>query len=123
MTTFNFPPTSRYYGIDTAKLAIADGRTVVYLRRRFVPSPDRFVVVQLHVVTRDERLDNIAAKYLDDPEAFWRIADANGAMRPEELIETPGRSLRITLPEGIPGTPPRGPLVTFPLTIPGTQNA
>ena len=51
----------------------------------------------------DERLDNITAKYMDDPEAFWRIADANAAMRPEELTETIGRRLRITLPEGIPG--------------------
>jgi hypothetical protein len=58
-----------------------------------------------HVVTEDERLDNIAATYMDDPEAFWRIADANSAMQPEELTETVGRKLRITLPEGIPGTP------------------
>jgi hypothetical protein len=33
----------------------------------------------------------------------WRLCDANGAMRPDELTETPGRRLRITLPEGIPG--------------------
>jgi hypothetical protein len=105
MTTFNFPPTSRYYGIDTATLTTVDGRVVVYVRRRFVPSPDRFALLYQHVVSEGERLDNIAAKYMDDPEAFWRIADANGAMRPEELTETPGRRLRITLPEGIPGTP------------------
>lgn len=52
-----------------------------------------------------ERLDQVAAKYLGDPEAFWRIADANGAMRPQALTETAGRRLRITLPEGIPGMP------------------
>lgn len=103
MATFNFPPTSRYYGIDTTTLIGADGRTIVYLRRRFVPAPDRFALLQLHVVTKGERLDNITAKYMDDPQAFWRIADANAAMRPDELTETPGRVLRITLPEGIPG--------------------
>jgi hypothetical protein len=100
-----FPPTSRYYGIDTATIQAADGRTVIYLRRRFIPSPDNFALLQLHVVTQDERLDNITAKYLNDPEQFWRVCDANGAMRPDELTETVGREIRITLPEGIPATP------------------
>jgi len=105
MATFNFPPTSRYYGIETAVLGADEVRPIIYLRRRFLPSPDRFALMQEHVVSEAERLDNIAARYLNDPEAFWRIADANAAMRPEELTETVGRRLRITLPEGIPGTP------------------
>ena len=105
MATYNFPPTSRYYGIETATLKAADGRTEVYLRRRFLPAPDRFALLLEHVVVDGERLDNITAKYMDDPEAFWRIADANSAMRPEELTETIGRRLRITLPEGSPGVP------------------
>lgn len=105
MPTYNFPPTSRYYGIETATIESGDGRTVVYLRRRFVPSPDRFALLLEHTVVDDERLDNITARYMDDPEAFWRVADANAAMRPEELTETIGRRLRITLPEGIPGAP------------------
>jgi hypothetical protein len=100
-----FPPTSRYHGIDTATLETADGRTIIYVRRRFLPSPERFALLQEHVVTEGERLDNITARYLGDPEQFWRIGDANGAMRPEELTETIGRRLRITLPEGIPGIP------------------
>lgn len=105
MATFNFPPTSRYYGIETASLKTTDGRIEVYLRRRYLPPGDRFALLLEHTVTDEERLDNVTAKYMDDPEAFWRIADANNAMRPEELTETPGRRLRITLPEGIPGTP------------------
>ena len=100
-----FPPTSRYYGVDTVTMQSADGRTVIYLRRRFVPSPGNFALLQYHTVTQDERLDNITAKYLNDPEQFWRVCDANGAMRPEELTETVGRKLRITLPEGIPAAP------------------
>lgn len=100
-----FPVTSRYHGVETAKLEGEDGKTVVYLRRRFVPSPERFELLQEHTVTQGDRLDNITARYLGDPEAFWRICDANGAMRPDELTETIGRRLRITLPEGIPGQP------------------
>ncbi len=98
-----FSISSRYYGIDTATLELAQGRTVVYLRRRFVPPPERFQMLQEHTVTQGERLDNIAARNLGDPERFWQICDANNAMRPEELTETIGRELRITLPEGIPG--------------------
>jgi hypothetical protein len=102
MSTFNFPPTSRYYGIETTTIKTPDGETIVYLRR-FVPSPDRFALLLEHTVVEGERLDNIAAEHLGDPEAFWQIADANAAMRPEESTEVIGRRLRITLPEGIPG--------------------
>jgi hypothetical protein len=98
-----FPLTSRYYGLPTATLQADDGTTVIYLTRRFIPSADQFALLQIHVVTQDERLDNIANKYLGDPTAFWRLCDANNAMRPEELTETVGRQLRITLPQGIPG--------------------
>jgi hypothetical protein len=105
MTTFNFPPQSRYYGIETASLTTEGGQLVAYLRRRFLPAPKSFSLLFEHVVTEGERLDQIAGKHLGDAEAFWRIADANAARRPEELTETIGRRLRITLPEGIPGTP------------------
>lgn len=105
MTTYNFPATSRYYGIETVKLQTADDQTVVYLRRRFLPAPERFALLQEHVVSQGERLDQISASFQGDPEAFWRIADANAAMRPEALTEEIGRLLRITLPEGIPGIP------------------
>jgi hypothetical protein len=98
-----FPPTSRYYGIATATLKTPEGNAIVYLRRRFVPPPERFILLQEHTVTEGDRLDNLAAHYVGDPEQFWRICDANGAIRPDELTETVGRRLRITLPEGIPG--------------------
>ena len=104
MSANPFPPTSRYAGIETATLEEA-GLPVIYLRRRFVPPPERFALLQEHVVRQHERLDNITAHYLDDPEQFWRVCDANRAMRPDELTETVGRRLRITLPEGIPGMP------------------
>jgi hypothetical protein len=105
MITFNFPPTSRYYGIDVATLTLDDGRELASLRRRFVPAPERFVTLSEHSVSQGERLDNITARYLGDPEQFWRICDANGALHPNELTATIGQRLRITLPEGIPGTP------------------
>ena len=104
-TTYNFPPTSRYFGIETTTFTGPDGAPVSYLRRRFVPDPSRFATLVEHVVVEEERLDTIAARYMGDPEAFWRIADANAAMDPQDLTTPPGRRLRITLPEGLPGTP------------------
>jgi len=99
-----FPPNSRYHGLDIVMLETADGRTLAYLRRRFVPPAERFALLQEHTVTQGDRLDNLAAQYIGDPELFWQLCDANNAIRPEELAETVGRKLRITLPEGIPGT-------------------
>jgi hypothetical protein len=105
MSNFQFSPTSRYYSVGTITLEDKYGNQTVYLERRFVPAPERFALLQLHTVTQGERLDNVTAQYMDDPEQFWRICDANRALRPDELTETPGSKLRITLPEGIPGTP------------------
>jgi hypothetical protein len=100
-----FPPTSRYYGLATETIQAADGRTVIYASRRFLPSPDSFALLQYHTVAQGERLDNITAKYLNDPQQFWQLCDANGAMRPDELTETVGREIRITLPAGVPAMP------------------
>ncbi len=103
MKTDTFPATSRYYQFETAKLVSADGREIVYLRRRFVPPPENFATLQEHTVSEGDRLDNITALYLGDPEQFWRLCDANAAMQPRELEESVGSTVRITLPEGIPG--------------------
>lgn len=100
-----FSMTSRYSGIDIAKLETAEGKTIAYLQRRFIPSPERFHLLQEHLVTQGDRLDNITYQYLGDAEQFWRLCDANRAMHPEELSAVIGRRLRVTLPEGIPGTP------------------
>ena len=95
-----FPPTSRYYQVDTATLTSPQGKTIVYLKRRFIPAADNFSLLENYIVKQGDRLDNIAARILGDPLAFWRICDANDAMRPQDLTDTPGRVIRITLPQG-----------------------
>jgi hypothetical protein len=103
--TSPFPPNSRYRGVPVTRLERAGQDPIPYLRRRFIPPPERFAEVQQHTVVEGDRIDNIAARYLGDPELYWQVADANGATDPAELTEVPGRRLRITLPEGIPGAP------------------
>jgi len=105
MPSAQLPPNSRYSGLDIATHIGPDRIPRVYLRRRFVPPPERFALLAEHVVTEGDRLDRVTAAYLGDPEQFWRVCDANRARRPDALTEVPGRRLRITLPEGIPGIP------------------
>jgi hypothetical protein len=99
------PPTSRYFAVGTATRVSRDGEEMVYLKRRFAPQPERLAPLGEHRVELGDRLDNVAAQHLGEAEQFWRIADANRALRPEELVERAGRRLRITLPDGVPGVP------------------
>jgi hypothetical protein len=103
MALYNFPPSSRYFGVETASLTAPGGEQTAYLRRRFVPHPEQFSVLHYYTIKQGDRLDNVTASVMGDALAFWRLADANRATRPEALTETPGRSLRVTLPQGIPG--------------------
>ena len=105
MTTYTIPPTSRYYGLPVLALNAGSDHPVPYLSRRFVPDSSQFSPLHTHPVAQGERMDLIAAKELGDPLAFWRICDANDALRPQDLTDPPGRVLAITLPLGVPGSP------------------
>lgn len=95
-----FPANSRYHAIATREWIGPDGRARRYLRRRFLPQPDTLAGEQRVRMREGDRLDLVAAESLGDPERFWRIADANGALHPADLI-TAGRILRI--PQAAPG--------------------
>ena len=99
-------PTSRYAGVEIATSTAADGTEVRWFRRRFIPSPEHLGTSHDHVVRAGERLDLVAAEELGDAELWWRVADANRAMRPAELTAEPGRRLRISQPPGFPGAAP-----------------
>ena len=100
-----YPTNSRYYGSATLTYTSPGGDEVAYLARRFVPQPGapNYSTMATYVTLQGDRLDLIAAKYLGDPLMFWLLCDANGAIRPDELTETPGTVLNITLPRGVPG--------------------
>lgn len=96
-------PTSRYNGIEQAELRVSDGvggrRTVRYQRRRFLPQPEQLVTMVEHRVVQGDRLDNLSTRYLGDPLAWWRVADANVEIQPETLTDTAGRRIRVALPQ------------------------
>jgi hypothetical protein len=100
-----YPPGSRYHNIATAEIALAGGRVVRFLRRRFLPDPAALVQLGQHRVADSDRLDNLAARYLGDPLQSWRFGDSNLTLRLEALVEETGRAIRITLPAGVQGPP------------------
>lgn len=98
-----FAATSRYAGVPVATWVAPDGRAVPYVTRRVVPPPESFATVAIHTVEQDDRPDTIAAAHLGDPEAYWRVCDANGVVDPNDLTATAGRRVRIGIPSGLPG--------------------
>jgi hypothetical protein len=97
----DFPPESRYHGVPTATVDGPGSQPVPYLKRRLSPPPEAFATRHVRLTRQGERLDLIAAAEFGDPEAFWMLMDANGAIWPEEL-EADGAAVRITRPQGVP---------------------
>lgn len=94
-----FDHTSRYYQLEVATTTVA-GRTVSYVRRRFIPPGESLPLLAEAEVGPDERLDQIAERTLGDPLAWWRVCDANDTLDPQTLIAEPRRVLRVPLPQG-----------------------
>ncbi len=105
LTSPAFEPGSRYHGLDTKQWTRPDGEATTYVKRRFVPPAENYSAVQLHYVAEGDRVDNLSAKYLSDPQQYWRLCDGNGVLRPNDLTRTVGDTIKITMPEGIPGGP------------------
>lgn len=77
-----FADRSRYakQPVDVTKLP--DGRQTQLVR---FPIRARPILLGYHRRLEEQRLDHIAAFYLTDPNAFWRLCDANGALSPHAL--------------------------------------
>jgi nucleoid-associated protein YgaU len=101
--------TGRYDSVPVAGTTVPDGagglREVRYLRRRPLGGRPRRVgreggAAATHRVTAGDRLDLVSHRYLGDATAWWRIADANGALDPEALTgpDAEGELIVIPLP-------------------------
>ena len=97
-----FVPQSRYNGVPLGlQQRRPDEPGKVYVRRRFIPAPGSLTIVARHVASALGRPDLLGAKYLGDPLLYWRIADANAVVDPNELTDTLGRLVDIPLPPGM----------------------
>src|SRR3569832_1847575 len=82
LDTSPFPPNSRYHGVAIATLQQAHQAPLAYLKRRFVPPPDNFSVVQRHTVVQGDRRGGRAARGRGGPGGGGRGGGADGAGRP-----------------------------------------
>lgn len=98
----SYAPNSRYYGLAPSTYVTAGGRAIRYTSRRFVPQPQNFSTISTHTVGQGERIDVLAAQFFGDPFLYWRLCDANLALRPDDL-ERAGLTLRVTLAAGFAG--------------------
>jgi hypothetical protein len=88
-----FTTTSRYANVPDATYQDANGRQFPYKLLRLTPSAPTILT---HTVVQQDRLDLLANTFYTDPQQFWRICDANAAMRPDDLL-VPGAQLSIAL--------------------------
>ena len=87
-----FNKKSRYAQLPTYVVIDRRGRKV-----RVVPAalPPAHRLLGFHRRRQGERLDHLAAGYLDDAAGAWRILEAGDVMLPEALSE----ALEIPIPE------------------------
>src|SRR6478672_1214838 len=94
LPTTSFPPTSRYSGTGVNAYDPGDGSVPIpYLRRRLCPRPEVFALLYEVAVVEGDRRDLLGAQHVGDPELWWRLADANGALDPRQLTAVVGRRL------------------------------
>ena len=102
ITTDPFAPNSRYRGATQGLYVPAPGDPGLrYLLRRFIPQRRDIAVAFEHIVHGGERPDLLSAKTLGDSELYWRVADANAVIDPNELTDTIGSRVLIPQPPGL----------------------
>ena len=77
-----FDTKSRYAKAEQQQVKDSRGRRVNVV----VPPPaPNQPLLGIHLLRQGERIDHLAAKYLNDPAGFWRIAERNDVMLPDAL--------------------------------------
>jgi hypothetical protein len=92
-----FFPGSRYASLGRYSIVLANGTTVSATK---LPTPGLQVALGYYRRSAADRLDQIAARFLADPTAFWRVCDANGAMVPDALAASDLVGVPIDAPVG-----------------------
>jgi hypothetical protein len=81
-----FTSNSRYYGLGTYTVTMPDGRVVTATK---LPVGASTSPMGFHRKVSGDRLDLLAARYLNDPTWFWKLCDANDSPSPDALIARP----------------------------------
>lgn len=86
-----FTKKSRYYNLATVTATDRQGRKIQAVTLRRIPETNGVE----SVVTDDSQLDVISERHYRDATRFWKIADANCELEPNELVKTTGRIIKI----------------------------
>lgn len=81
-----FAANSRYAGLGTYTVTLPDGRVVTATN---LPVSKPSALLGFHPKVVGDRLDLLAARYLKDPTATWRLCDANNSPSHDALIARP----------------------------------
>jgi hypothetical protein len=109
-----FEEKSRYLRSETYTVTDVRGRTVTVVAP---PPPPVSALLGLHLLKQGERLDHLAARYLNDPAGFWRIAERNDVMLPESLSGVWGFEDPPSI-SGVPDAAAKPPEVEIPTQHP-----
>jgi len=82
-----FASDSRYAKLTTYTVTLPDGTVVT--ATRLPVAPVQLAMAGYHVRVQGDRLDLLAARYLQDPTLFWKLCDANGTPAPAALEKRP----------------------------------
>ena len=82
-----FASDSRYYNLKLYAVTLPDGRIVT--ATRLWQSPASLPLAGYHTRVNGDRLDLLAARYLQDPTLFWKLCDANDSPVPAALEARP----------------------------------
>jgi hypothetical protein len=81
-----FSANSRYSGLATYTVRLANGRTVTATT---LPISRPGPLLGYHPRVEGDRLDLLAARYLKEPTGFWRLCDVNDSFSPDALAARP----------------------------------
>jgi hypothetical protein len=77
-----FANNSRYYSLPTYTVTLSDGTQAVAVASHM---PNALKLAGYHRSIRGDRLDLLAARFLQDPTLFWQICASNNAPAPDAL--------------------------------------
>jgi hypothetical protein len=83
---------SRYEKVDNYKFKRNDGTEVLLKKKRRIKEPASRMI---HTVQEGERTDLLAKRYYRDTLKFWKLADGNSKMKPEDLLISPGEKILV----------------------------
>lgn len=93
-----YSESSRYRGVALATFARPDGTTIAYGKRRLIPPRREIAIAATHLVRGGERPDLIAHAAYGQALLYWRIADGNAVIDPNELTDEIGARIALPVP-------------------------